>query len=312
VGLALAALVAAAAAGAQTVVPVAAGTQTGVPGSAPALVPQELLRAGPALRPRTELAARRATPLATPAELEREAARARRQAWGRAFQRARTYARGRLGRVSFALVDDQGQVRSFRGRQTFFSASLVKAMLLVAYLRQASVRDRPLSEQSRALLGPMITRSDNDAATAVRNIVGNPGLAAVARRAGMHWFASAVSWGDTQVAALDQAVFFYGIDSFVPARHRAYVRQLLSGVIAPQRWGIPEVAPHRAGVRVYFKGGWRPSAGGWIVNQAALVEVPGGRVALAVLTDQDRTEGYGHETVRGVAARVLAPLADAR
>jgi hypothetical protein len=122
-----------------------------------------------------------------------------------------------------------------------------------------------------------------------------------------------VSWGDTHLAARDQAVFFYGIDRFVPTRHRAYVRQLLSGVIASQRWGIPEVTPSGANVRVYFKGGWRPSAGGWIVNQAALVEAPGGRrVALAVLTDHDRTEGYGHETVRGVAARVLAPLAGAR
>jgi hypothetical protein len=281
--------------------------------AAPDLVPPGLLGTSEALQPRTELAARRAAPLTSPAELERRVAAARRREWSRAFRAARSYARGRLGRVSFALVDDQGRVRSFRGRRTFFSASLVKPMLLVAYLRRSEIRGRPLSEQSRALLGPMITRSDNDAATAVRDIVGNPGLASVARAAGMRWFASAVSWGDTNLAALDQAVFFYGIDRFVPARHRAYVRQLLSGVIASQRWGIPEVTPSGANVRVYFKGGWRPSAGGWIVNQAALVEAPGGRrVALAVLTDHDRTEGYGHETVRGVAARVLAPLAGAR
>jgi hypothetical protein len=212
--------------------------------------------------------------------------------------------------VSFALVDDQGLVRSWRGQRTFYSASLVKAMLLVSYLRRAEIRSRPLSSASRRLLGPMITRSDNNAATRVRNIVGNPGLARLARRVGMRWFASAVSWGDTHLAAEDQAIFFYGIDTFLPRRHRAYGMRLLAHVIGPQRWGIPEVVPRGRGERVFFKGGWRPSVGGWIVNQAAMVEGPGGRrMALAVLTDHDRTEGYGHETVRGVAARLVRPMA---
>jgi hypothetical protein len=208
--------------------------------------------------------------------------------------------------VSFAVVDDQGRVRSFRGRRTFYSASLVKAMLLVAYLRRPEVRDRHLPGAARAFLTPMIERSDNDAATAIRNIVGNPGLAALARRVGMHWFASAVSWGDTALAASDQAVFFYGIDRFVPARHRAYAMRLLSHIISFQRWGIPEVVRGSRGVRVYFKGGWRPSVGGWIVNQSALLTAPDGRrMSLAVLTDHDRTDGYGHETVRGIAARFV-------
>jgi hypothetical protein len=60
---------------------------------------------------------------------------------------------------------------------------------------------------------------------------------------------------------------------------------------------------------VFFKGGWRPENGGWIIHQVALVERGKRRASLAVLTDGDRTDGYGHETIRGIAKRVLRPLA---
>jgi hypothetical protein len=276
-----------------------------VPAAVPLLVPGRVLRPRPDLRPRGELRARSARRLSSLPVLEK---RATRLAWRRAFVSARSYARRRLGRVAFAFVDDTGRVRSWHGRRTFYSASLVKAMLLVAYLRQRGVRDRHLSAAAQRLLDPMIRRSDNDAASAVRNIVGNAGLARLARRAGMRWFASAVSWGDTHLAAVDQAVFFYGIDRFVPRLHRPYARLLLSHIIPEQRWGIPEVAPH--GVRVFFKGGWRPSVGGWIENQSALVVGPGGRrMALSVLTDHDRSDGYGHETIRGIARRLTRVMA---
>jgi hypothetical protein len=255
-----------------------------------------------------ELAAARAVPTRSPAlaplpALARREARERRRRWRRAFRSARRYARARLGRVSVAFIDDQGRQHGYIASRQYRSASLVKAMLLVAYLRRPEIRHRPLSGASRALLGPMIRRSDNAAASQVRNIVGNPGLAALARAAGMHHFASSVSWGDTLLAAGDQARFFYAIDRLAPERHRHYARALLSHIVTGQRWGIPAAAP--AGTRVFFKGGWRPESGGWRVLQSALVEKGRRRVSLSVLTEGDRTEGYGHETVRGVAARLL-------
>jgi hypothetical protein len=233
--------------------------------------------------------------------------RARRRAWTRAFGAARRYARSRLGRVSVALRDDQGRLHQYLGRRTFYSASLVKAMLLVAYLRRGDIRHRRLSGASRALLTPMIERSDNGAASRVRNIVGNAGLARLARRVGMYHFATAVSWGDTHLAASDQVRFFAKIDRLVPRRHRGYARYVLSHVIPEQRWSIPQVTP--IGANVYFKGGWRPSVGGWIVNQSALVVKGHRRVSLSVLTDHDRSFGYGQETIRSVAARLLPVLA---
>jgi hypothetical protein len=59
---------------------------------------------------------------------------------------------------------------------------------------------------------------------------------------------------------------------------------------------------------VLFKGGWRPLSGLNVVNQSALLEHDGRRVAVAVLSDGNRSHAYGTETVRGVARRLLRGL----
>jgi hypothetical protein len=154
----------------------------------------------------------------------------------------------------------------------------------------------------------MITHSDNVAATRVRNIVGNPGLAALARRAGMRHFATARSWGDSRITPADQVRFFIKIDKLVPSRHRAYALHLLASIVSWQRWGIPHARPH--GWRLYFKGGWRRAAGRRLVNQVGLLTNDDRRIAVAILTDGNPKHRYGTETVRGVAARLLEGLGD--
>jgi hypothetical protein len=226
--------------------------------------------------------------------------------WASSFAAAEAWGRGRQGRVSIALVDDRGGVHRYHAARHYHSASVVKAMLLVGYLNRHHVRSHRLGRHSRALLRPMIERSDNNAATRVFRIVGNRGLERVARRAGMQHFATSYEWGSTHIAAGDQARFFARIDRLVPRRHRRYERHLLSHIIRPQRWGVPHAVRGRA--RMFFKGGWRPERGGWVVHQVALVERGGRRVALAVLTDHDPGFTYGTETVEGVARRALRPL----
>ena len=134
----------------------------------------------------------------------------------------------------------------------------------------------------------------------MRNVVGNAGLSRLARRVRMNDFATAPSWGDTQISPYDQTRFFYRIDSWIPERHRGYARQLLANVISSQRWGIPPELPD--GWRIYFKGGWLPPR---VVNQVALLERGTRRVALAVFTDGDPSFGYGQKTIQGVAERLL-------
>jgi hypothetical protein len=226
--------------------------------------------------------------------------------WRPHMAAARAWAAQRQGDVSFAVRTER-RAWSWRGATTYRSASLVKAMLMVAYLRRPDVRDRRLRAGERALLDPMIRRSDNGAATAVHARVGLAALSALARRAGMRHFVAHPVWGGSTVTAADQARFFLRIDRLVPRRHRAYALRLLRGVVAGQRWGIPEALP--AGWRIAFKGGWGRGVTRQVDHQAALLTNAGLRVSIAVMTADNPSDGYGAATIRGVAARLLRGLA---
>jgi D-alanyl-D-alanine dipeptidase len=217
---------------------------------------------------------------------------------------ARAYAGKRAGDVSFAVIDTSGRLTGLHVSKRYLSASTVKTMLLAAYLRRHARHG--LNGGQRALLSPMIRRSDNDSASAVFGIVGNSGLRGVARAAGMTRFqppARYGAWGGSRASAGDQARLFMHLDSVVPERHRAFARRLLSSVVRSQRWGIPKAA--RGRWQVFFKGGWRRGHGGRIVHQAARLEQGTTAVAMAVLTDGDPSHGYGTRTIRGVARTLL-------
>ena len=218
---------------------------------------------------------------------------------------ARAFAQSRAGEVSFA-VRTAGRGQGFRTARTARSASVVKAMLMVGYLDRGDVRSRALTAQDRALLDPMIRRSDNPAANRVFPLVGTRGLQRVAARAGMRAFVSGgASWGSSRITAADQARFFLRIDGRVPARHRAYAMGLLEGIVPSQRWGIGEVVP--AGWDLFLKGGWRSGTGA-VDHQVALLRRGEDRVAVAILTTRNPSMAYGNVTLRGVAARLLRGL----
>ncbi|MEA2412399.1 MAG: hypothetical protein QOC77_2960 [Thermoleophilaceae bacterium] len=222
---------------------------------------------------------------------------------------ARQYASHRHGSIAFS-VRTGSSVYGWHERRTFPSASVLKAMLLVAYLNEHSVRHRALRSSERALLSPMIRRSDNAAASAVLGRVGTGRLRALARRARMHRFTPVTPiWGNSRIDAADQARFFYRIDRLVPARHRRYAMYLLAHVVPSQRWGIGRVVPH--GWHAYFKGGWG-SGTGRVDHQVALLTRGHERVSVAILTLADGSHAYGKETLRGVAKRLLRGLAQSK
>lgn len=223
--------------------------------------------------------------------------------WGKRVKAATAFARRRTGSVSFAIVDERGRIHAFHRGRRYHSASLVKAMLMVAYLRQRGVRNRRLRGPDRALLGPMIRVSDNGAASAVQSRVGFGAMRRLARRAGMRRFRPSPVWGGSEVTARDQARFFFRIRNLTPRRHRKYALGLLRRIVPGQRWGIPQARPK--GWSTHFKGGWYQSGGGWRVHQAALLRRGKRKLALAVLTDHGPSFGYGQETLRGVTARLL-------
>jgi Beta-lactamase enzyme family len=237
---------------------------------------------------------------------KRPAFRAERPAANRALTtpariaRAQRFARRRAGVVAFTVLEKNARPRGLRRTVRFRSASVVKAMLMVAVLRRAG--RRRVTNVRRRHLRRMITVSDNDAANALYAEVGGRGLRKVARAAGMRKFVDVGHWAEAWITAADQARLFLQIDRLVPRAHRRYGRKLLSSVVSWQRWGIARVARRRH-MKVFFKGGWRTG----ILHQAALLERNGRRVALAVLTSGSPSETYARETMERIAVRVLRP-----
>jgi len=222
--------------------------------------------------------------------------------WQPGVRAAIAYAHTRAGEVSFA-VRTQHREWGWRVTRTVPSASVLKAMLLVAYLDDARVRNRPLGARDHALIDPMIERSDNTAATRVLEFVGARGVYGVAERAGMRRFSLDPSvWGLSRIDAVDQARFFLHIDSHVVARHRGAAMHLLASVTPSQRWGIGQL--RLPGWQLYFKGGWGAGTGE-VEHQVVLLRHRATRVALAVLITNSPSHAYAKRTLQGVFARLL-------
>src|SRR5262249_11492647 len=127
-----------------------------------------------------------------------------------AVDRATAFLGRRAGRTAFAVIDSEGRPSGAHMHRTFVSASVVKAMLLVAYLRMLDAYGQHrVDAASNSFLYPMIHISDNDAATRTWSIVGNAGLYAVAHAAHMTDYSVYTDWASSQISAADQARFFF-------------------------------------------------------------------------------------------------------
>ena len=226
--------------------------------------------------------------------------------WQPRLGRARTYAEDRYGSVSFAVVDTAGHISGHRMRTSVPAASVMKVMFLAAYLRSGSVRDRPLRQADRDLLRPMIRRSDNTTASRIADMVGPQRMYRLARHAGMRDFSYTRPWGLSRTSARDQARFLFTLRRHIPQRHEDYAVTLLTRIVDSQRWGIGRV--DTPGWTKHFKGGWGSGSGAVDHQVARLVDRPGRRIGLAVMTTSSPDHEYGKQTLRGVFARLLANL----
>src|SRR5680860_15691 len=230
---------------------------------------------------------------------------------GEATWRPRTgpairWANDREGSVSFAVKDTRGRRHAHRAATGVPMASTLKVMFMVAYLRQDSVRDRRLRDSDKALLAPMIRRSDNDTATRIADQLGPRPLSRLARKAKMKDFSYTRPWGLSQSSARDQARFMFNLKKFTPKRHWGYARWLLAHVVSSQRWGIGRVKT--AGWKKLFKGGWGSGTGA-VDHQIVLLKRKNGtKAALAMMTTNSPSHHYGKRTLRGTFARLLRNL----
>ena len=235
------------------------------------------------------------------AEITRQEA----QHWQPDIAKARDYADSRAGHVGFAVFDLAGRLHHSGGGGRARTASVVKVMLMVAYLRQRDVRHRDLTSYEKSLLKPMIRRSDNDAATRIRDSLGQGPIEALAAKAKMKHFRWDPIWGDCRTSARDQAFFMRTLRRYVPNRHWSFAKRQLARIVPSQQWGVGKVDPD--GWKLHFKGGWG-SGIGLVDHQVALLRREGWRIGVGVLTEDNPSHAYGKETLEGVYKRLLRGL----
>jgi NAD(P)-dependent dehydrogenase (short-subunit alcohol dehydrogenase family) len=234
--------------------------------------------------------------------------------WTAGCKAAIDYISHRAGNPTFALKTGK-QWCTYRPWHTEPSASVIKAMILVAYLRRDDVRNRGLSSGEQDTLAAMIERSDDSAANYIfYNYVGYGGLDNLASAAGMNHFQTHPDprpgcceyWGRTSIAAGDQANFFLHLGHFIPQKHVSYALQLLSSIDPGYGyWGIADV--NTPGWTKYWKSGWGAGTG-WVDSQSILLRRGGMKIGLSILTHNDPDHTYGKNTLRGVAGRLLKGL----
>ena len=220
-----------------------------------------------------------------------------------AISSAERFLNERAGHTALAVVTSAGHLAGVRMHDRFETASVIKVMFLTAYLQMRAAQHRGLSEEDRSLLYPMIHISDNEAASAVLDRVGEQAVERVAREAGMSAYQPGVGWwAYSQTDAADQARFFTELEAMIPHQFYGYARELMSTIEPEQSWGFPPVA--RPAWQVYFKTGALPSRG--LFHESALLERDGVSFTVTVLTDGDPSMAYGEQTIEGVAERLLA------
>jgi hypothetical protein len=237
---------------------------------------------------------------------------------------AASYAAGRTGTVTAAVLDLRtGQTWSLGQPGPQDEASVVKLNVLEALLAQKGKSGTGLSAADRDLATQMIEDSDNDAATSLWDEVGGAsgirsfntaaGLAdttpsSCVTCAGFPW----PGWGLSKTTPADQLALLRTIarpNSLLTDAERAYALSLMENVTADQRWGVSGGVSAQA--TVALKNGWLPldsAQRDWQVNSVGYVSGSGRDYLIAVLSTGNPTEQYGIDTINQLAAMVWAAL----
>ncbi|MFE7773018.1 serine hydrolase [Streptomyces sp. NPDC057445] len=228
--------------------------------------------------------------------------------------------RGRSSTTAVAVFDRTTNTHcELRATQKFDSASVVKATVLATLLWDAGKQQRRLTDREVELTTAMITKSDNNATTALWNQLGAAKVKAFMQIAGMTMTVPGTGgyWGLTQITARDQRKLLGLVtnkNGVLSDSARSYMQSLMRRVVASQRWGTPVGAP--TGVTVHVKNGWLSRAThGWRVHSIGAFTGPGANYSITVLTHDNATMNDGINTIQAVARAVhkdLNPTASTR
>src|SRR5262249_19082170 len=192
----------------------------------------------------------------------------------------------------------------FHATSHFDSASVVKVMILAALLRKAQNQHRSLTRTERALAWAMITRSDNNAASALWADTGRTSLRRFMPRAGMtHTVLDPGGGGgptrDPGDGGARVLVVVAKANRVLSTSSRNYVLSLMAHVTPSQRWGVPAGAPRR--LVVHVKNGWLPLAPfGWRINSIGGFTGDGQRDSIVGLTQDNPALDHRVDTVETI------------
>jgi hypothetical protein len=239
----------------------------------------------------------------SPAEL----AKTKRAAQVKALDAAlKKYAAG-VPEFSVAVLDKKtGERYSYRGGETYETASVVKVQVLACLLLKAQDNNRALTSTELALAKRMIQASDNDATTSLFSQLGRaPAITKSNKRLGLTSTKVSDAWGLTRTTVNDQVKLLSElVDKKGPldedSRELAY--ELMSTVNDDQDWGVPAVA--KTGEHTTVKNGWLPrSTDGnrWIINTVGRVTSDDTDVSIAVLSHNHASMSGGIGVVEKAA-----------
>jgi hypothetical protein len=221
----------------------------------------------------------------------------------------RSALRGRSGTESVAVYDRKRRIYcAVDSGRRYDSASVVKATILGALLRKVLDQKRRMTSTEKSLACKMITRSDNDAASALWRSVGRTRMQRFLNRAGMSQTKLGPThyWGLTQITARDQIRLlnvYTARNKLLSDKARNYGLGLMGKVISSQRWGTPTGRP--SGVHWHVKNGWLPRHGRyWRVHSIGSFNGRGQDYEIVVLTRDTPSMAYGIGTIERVARAV--------
>ncbi|MER5884383.1 serine hydrolase [Streptomyces sp. NPDC001941] len=216
--------------------------------------------------------------------------------------------RGRRSTVSVAVHDPRRGLRCRIADDRYYdAASTAKILIMEAALRRAQQDRREPTPYEKKLLKAMITRSDNEAASALWWNMSRDRFRTVLSLAGANDTILGYSryWGLTRTTARDQ------LKILSAAARRPYAMRLMSETLRGQSWGVSAGAPR--GVTTHLKNGWLArSTHGWRVHSVGTFTGGRSRYSMALLSHDNPSMKYGVDTLERIARAVHRALGDSR
>lgn len=203
-------------------------------------------------------------------------------------------------RLAVGVIDETaGTEAVLRGGRGFAAGGLAYAGLVAALLLQRQRAGQQVGGAESAQAAAMIQRHSHAAAVAIwkRLRTGLPAANATLKL--RHTSGPRLSKLKTTVAdQLQLLTDLSSVQSPLAQASRSYLLGLMTGVVSGQRWGVPAVAD-RTGYAV--TNGWLPTARGWVVNSAGIVDDNGQELMIVVLSAGSPSKASGVAMVRAAA-----------